>query len=306
VALSLDLAPGSYAALYDHLRRHEHSRVIDDRAELIGTSLDRLAELYRGFWDAHVQSESLTTEDAARPIGEHHGALASWLMAPLRTLGTSAGFSARVRAAALTLADEAGIPDLDPFRIAVHGWVVGRVVGKIDNDGPVVPAPEAEDRHLRTAYAGLLEHVERVRTLRQMYEVAGSAIVWRFGGLTEALSPQPDGQRDNIGASLSRLVRDFGGELPTSLRGTFVPDVQDVIVRCRHALTHIAERDSFGFGDAAEHSTDEEFVRPIIQAASYFVCGMIGRELQTNEDLTRWSEHHDRVSGDLEWALEFS
>lgn len=306
MALTLDLAAGAYAALYEGLRDLEHRSDVDARAELLGTSIADLAALYSGYWDAHTVGGTLARIDAVAPLGEHHGELASWLMAPLRAYGTSTVFSAQTRMAALTLGEDAGFDDNGTLRLAVHGWVVGRVIGRIDNDGPIVPAPQLDDRHLRAAYTGLLEHAEQAWMLRHLYEVAGSAVVWRFGGLTEALSPQPDGQNDNMGACLSRLVGTFKSELPNRLLPAFGPHQQDTIVQYRNALTHVAERDGLGFDHAAGRSTEEAFVSPIIQAASYFVCAIIGRQLQADEDIDRWVNTLDRIRADLSWALDFA
>lgn len=279
--------------------------MVDARAEILNTNVIELAALYRGFWDAHVHGESLSQTDAALPLGDHHGALASWLMAPLRADRPSAIFSSDVRVTSLALATNAGFADHTPFKVVVHGWVVGRVIGRVDINGPVIPAPEAGEHHLPAAYAGLIEHVGQEWMLSQLYEMAGSAVVWRFGGLAEALSPQPAGRKDNIGASLSRLVSDLGDELPLRLRNSLAADRQEAIITCRHALTHVAERYDVGFADAVEQSTDAQFVAPIIEAASYFVCAAIGRELQADDDENRWLNHLERVRADLAWALEF-
>lgn len=304
MAVNLDLAAGAYLALYEELLEHPDIDLVDERAELLGTTIMELAALYRMYWNAHV-SGTLPIEGSATPLGEHHGALASWLMAPMRAFAPTATFGVQVFVRSVALATDAGFDDLDPFKITVHGWVVGRVVGRVDRVGPVVPAPLPDDPHLRSAYEGLLEHVEQDWMLGRLYEVAGSAVVWRFGGLTEALSPQPDGSKDNIGASLSRLMKELGGELPGRIRDSLTADRQEGVVKCRNALTHVAERDNVGFAHAAEQSTDEAFVSPLIQAASYFVCAAIGRELQADEDFNRWTSSRERVGADLDWAADF-
>lgn len=305
MAMTLGLAAGAYKSLYEELLNTDYLEVVEQRAELIETSVKGLAELYAGYWDAHLSGGTLAPDGALDGLGEHHGELASWLMAPLRAYERSTTFSAQVRAEALQLAEDAQTDDTTAFRIAVHGWVAGRIVGQIDNDGPIIPAPHPDDRHLRAAYVGLLEHVAQTLDLDAMYEVAGSAVVWRFGGLTEALSPQPDDRKDNLAACLSRLVGTFKSEIPPRLLSSFDGSRQEEIVSHRNALTHVAERDGFGFDHAVVQSTDETFVSRIVQAASYFVCATIGQQLEADDDLNRWLSTRERVEADLNWALDY-
>ena len=311
MALTCQLARVTYLALYEELASDGSFRaVVEKRLEDLGpTSLDDLVSAYRLDWRAATEASSAVCDAvrALEPLDAQHGALASWLIAPLRSSGDSTEIGNRARTRALSLVDVAGLSpeDLAGFGIAVVGWTVGQVWGTVDRSMPVIPATPFDDEDLRIAYEGLLQH-SRVLTESSWSEMAGSAVFWRVGGVTEALRPQP---LPNLANSLGEVMRDCKDNLPASVGRLLTGTARDEFISSRNAFTHVKRKGSGrsdrGFADVHEAATDDPLVKGLLRAASCFVCGDMSYRALNDDNLNYWTATLDRILDELRMFADY-
>ena len=107
MALTCQLARVSYLALYEELASdRDFSAAVESRLEDLGPiSLDEIVGAYRLDWRAATDHSSMVRDPvrALEPLDPQHGAIASWLIAPLRSTGDSTEVGNRARARALAL-----------------------------------------------------------------------------------------------------------------------------------------------------------------------------------------------------------
>lgn len=197
--LTCKLSGLAFAELYRLLRDDRVRRErLNERLNQLGYDEDWLDEAiaaYNSKWraDAEYISPELA-EDFALTV--EHALLATWLLAGLRNSGDSYDFSASLRGAvqARMAAEAQSLGESRPpsFSPIVRGWTLGRVMGSLDAQLPMVPASYPSDPHISVAYQGLIEHLLHLEGFNAQWpELAGTALLVRTGGLAEALRPPP-------------------------------------------------------------------------------------------------------------------
>ena len=203
--------------------------------------------------------------------------------------------------------DAAGIEtdDLTAVGIAVIGWTVGQVWGNVDRSMPVIPAMPFGDEDLRIAYEGLLQH-SSVLAESSWSEMAGSAVFWRVGGVTEALRPQAP---PNLANSLGEVIRDCKDNLPAPVGNLLTGNALDEFIASRNAFTHAKRRGSGpsdrGFADVHESATNDPMVKGLLRAASYFVCGDLSYRALNDDNLNHWATALDRITDELRMFADY-
>ena len=131
MAVTCRLAGVAYLALYEELAAVRSMRAaVEGRLEDLGqTTLDDLLETYRVYWRAKSDRRSVLFAESQilDPLDADHGALASWLIAPLRSSGDSTEFGNQVRNRAFALLEATAVkPDeMSTLKVAVASWTVG-------------------------------------------------------------------------------------------------------------------------------------------------------------------------------------
>lgn len=288
--LTCELSPLVFAELYrllladDKTRRRVEHRVAE--AEGDPSWLEDAERRYRDWWCWQVENQAFGDIQGTSPAELRDAQLATWLIAPLRALGRSSEFGAELQRA-VNLAARAEFPGAGyhlpaQYQASVVAWTLGRVCGELDRTVPVVPAEVPEDQHVAAAYDGLLHHVSALSDSPDPWpEMAGSAIIWRVGGIADGLRPQYP--KPNLAASL--------GQLMTDLKPVVPPGVHASLSRgwghfrdARNSFTHVAARDGIGFADFVGHMRCAADVRAYLEAATYFVCNEVAMNLSTDDD----------------------
>jgi hypothetical protein len=111
--------------------------------------------------------------------------------------------------------------------------------------------------------------------------MAGSAIVWRVGGIADGLRPQYP--KPNLVASLGLLMSDLRPVIPPGVH-TSLSTGWDQFREARNSFTHVAARDGIGFADFVGRMRCAADVRAYLEAATYFVCNEVAMFLATGDD----------------------
>jgi hypothetical protein len=289
VELTCELSPLVYAELYrllladDAMRQRVEDRLDDARAD--ASWLGEAERLYRRSWESQIESEAFGDIRKTSPADPRDAQLATWLIAPLRALGSSTQFSADLQRE-VNLAARVRFPEFndrlpDQYQASVIAWTLGRVCGELDRSFPVILAEVPDDTHVAAAYEGLLHHVSTLTYGPNPWpEMAGSAVVWRVGGIADGLRPRDP---NNLRASLDLLMSALRPVVPPVLYTELNASWND-FVEARNGLTHVAPRDGLGFADFAKRMRAAEEVRTYVQAATYFVCNEVAMSLAAGDD----------------------
>lgn len=287
--LTCELSPLIYAELYRLLLADDAMRQrVEDRLTKAGADASWLGaaeRLYRRSWEWQIEYEAVGDIRKTSPTDPRDAQLATWVIAPLRTLGPSTQFSADLQRE-VNLAARARFPGFndrlpEQYQASVIAWTLGRVCGELDRSFPVVLAEIPDDTHVAAAYDGLLHHVRTLSDGSDPWpEMAGSAVVWRVGGIADGLRPR---EPNNLRASLDLLMSALKPVVPPVLHAEFNAGWNG-FVDARNGLTHVAPRDGLGFADFAKRMRTAEKVRTYLQAATYFVCNEVAMSLAADDD----------------------
>jgi hypothetical protein len=282
VELSCELSPLVFAELYRLMARPQYVELLVERLYLHDRDHDWLSEaaiVYDDFWQSEL---AVLPDGGAASVGlsREHALLATWLLAALRPLGESTGFSGELRRLvaerlACDFPEMRSLPTC--FVPSVVCWTLGAVVGDFDVNYPVLPAYLPSDPDVSLAYYGLVEHLVHLGALGEVRpEVMCTAVLWRAAGLAEGLRPETK----NPSAALSMLMREIQPMMPEipweRLRKHWI-DFPDR----RNVLTHLktAEGGQISFQDSADIAKLQGDLLDTIIGISHFVCHEVSTEL---------------------------
>jgi hypothetical protein len=282
----VELSPLVYAELYGRLAadgsRQEALAERLEQIELNGEWLGKASAAYRAKWKDEVSKRQADPAYELIVTSPEHAELASWIMAPLRTSGSSYDLDQELRKAVLDRATRElpGQPDpaalLAAFHPSVTCWILGMVVGSFDLTVPVVPAYLPADEHICDAYEGLVRHAEHLGDVAEPWtEMLGTSTIWRGTGICEALRPDQGGQAKSITA----LFAEAKHYLPEHLWKQWFSHFRGFVDR-RDVLSHVAPKDGgITFAQARATALTSSQVRPTLAAIALFICQTAAREL---------------------------
>jgi hypothetical protein len=165
VELKCELSPLVFTVLYRILADgQEYQELLSDRLAEIEQESEwfaEAAERYEKTWQGQLKQAA--TSNDLNGLSDTNARLASWIIAALRTTGTSYDLGEKVRKKVTERAlDEMPDPPAilpSQWCPEVMGWTLGMVVGSVDQHLPVVPAMLPADPNVSAAYEGLVEHV---------------------------------------------------------------------------------------------------------------------------------------------------
>lgn len=305
--LTCELSALTYAEMYRLIAADRPMRErLDYRLSILNRDaswLDEAEQTYRAFWEWEVEQAHGDVATTGVVSGRH-AELATWLIAPLRSLGPSADFSADL---ARTVSDSVRqqFPDAgrvpEHFRIGIVAWTVGRVCGELDRTYPLLPAELPPDEDVSAAYAGLLEHVAALRYSADPWpEMLGSAILWRVAGIAEGLRPQP--AQASLPASLGLLMKEARPVLPEALHSKLSRE-WDEFRLVRNSFTHVTPvHGGYGFAAVEDRMRCADDVTTYLAGATYFVCNEVAVRLAETDDPMGRAQMLD-VLEEISWVL---
>jgi len=177
--------------------------------------------------------------------------------------------------------------------------VVGRPVVTIDRDFPVWFPCGILDRDVEAAYCGLLEHVASGPT-EPWPEVHRTAVLWRFGGIAEALADV-----DDLPSSKRHLNAMLTESLPYAYRLMTAEEWGKRFRGHRNALTHVRLDNGQSFTSALAEHQDTNHVLDYLRLASFYVAANISAGLSeiSPETVKRWV---DIAGQDYAWAASIT
>jgi hypothetical protein len=286
VGLTCELSPLVFSELY-RLLAQDRTRSDPLAERLAGIELDhdwlgQVADEYGAKWIEEVSLSAADPNYAMSGLSEEHALLASWILAGLRSTGSSLDLSAELNRNVLTraIADLPGSPNpaelpatLNP---SVTSWILGMVVGRLDRTLPVVPARLPSDPHVAGAYLGLVEHVVHLGDVPAPWsEMLGTSTIWRGTGIAEALTPDIIGQQKSINALLGE-ARHY---IPEHLLKRLITHFHGFVDR-RDVLSHILpKKGGITFQQATQTALTWDDIRLTLVAITQFVCQQVATEL---------------------------
>lgn len=281
--LTSTFLPVVFAELYRLLAEEKtYQELIEDKLAEIGLPLQWLTEAATAYdrkWRAdltYLSPESLS--DYA--LSDQHSHLATWLLSALFSRGDYSELNTRLASAVTARAfDEIDSipaplpPQLSPVIIS---WALGTINSPAGRDHPAIPVVLPSDDNVRTAFTGMIEHVQLLQTMALPWpEMMQTAMYWRGYGLAEALRPQAA----SGGVALQQLRREAGGTLRliNPRLGTHL----DAFGARRNALSHIADSDGRPrFIDVVEDERQQSTVELTMRAMTRFVFHEVTNEVR--------------------------
>ncbi|WP_154096479.1 hypothetical protein [Microbacterium testaceum] len=288
--LSCRLSPLVYSVLYRRLAADTAVHAtLEPRLEEIELDLewlDSAAEAYGRKWTANAEMiSSGTSAGAIERLDASHALLASWILTALRGRGSSDAFSADLRTEILGRLTDDGrdaseLGGREEFCPVIVGWALGMVVqNNIDLNLPAIPATPIKNKHIASAYEGLVQHVAALRLEAEPWpDLIGTSTLVRGVGLAEALRPEAGSARAAIQALLRESARYVASPIQTTLANHWDP--ADIIGK-RNAVVHIMPTSGGGlpFLDVMNPADNWVKVKPTIQGITQFVFQEVAREL---------------------------
>jgi hypothetical protein len=298
VELTVQLVPVVFAELYREFQRSCRPQ-LEDRLAEIGRDLDWMSSVidqYEAMWAYRLGQPDL--DERYRALDADHAALAAWLAAGLRGVGSSNEISQAVQQ---TIRDRTKV---DPpvlvrsrTRVTLVAWSLGQVIGEYDRSLPVVFCEPLSDRSVQLAYEGLVQHVAALPEVDRWPEMLGSAVLWRACGLADGLRPQPG--RSNLAASVNALLAEMRRYVSAAVLaqwGREWPGYQDV----RNGFTHVtSENGKLCFEQVQSRMRTRDDVSLALTSATHFVGHSVASEL-LDSPRARW----EAVAATLEYELQ--
>jgi hypothetical protein len=311
--LRCELSPLVFAELYKILAAESDlADVLEERLRRVELDHEWLLEAAEGYerkWQWFLSYAASLDDHESLPAD--HALLASWVLAGLRSTGSSYELGAQLR----TAVTERAFGELDPspadlpsqWRPVILGWTLGMAVGKereagkpptyIDHELPVAPAYLPLDVNVRAAYWGLVEHVlELAITDPPWPEMLGTATFWRGTGLAEGLRPEAGGGTDAIRYLILEVKHSVPDYFGRQIATHFSPFAER-----RNTLSHVA--DVVGkprFVDVKELARDWSQIRLTISGVTHFLCIEAASQLSDSAANTVRSGTWDSLKNDIE------
>ena len=272
--LNCNLSPLVYAELYRRLATTpalEESltfRLQEINYEM--TWLEEVADAYQTKWAHDLQYANAGSIDDFAVRQPDHALLATWILAGLRNTGPCYDLSSGVAADVLAKATAAvaGLRSPLPASLSpvIYGWTLGRLIGA--DDLPAVPAELPADDNVRTAFGGLVEHVQLLQGLPEPWpEMMCMAAYWRGYGIAEGMRPE----EGNGGYALRRL-RDEAQPSMEQREYVLLHRHFEKFNQRRQAVSHIADDPARPrFVDVVETIRDWMDLRATVHGLTQFV-----------------------------------
>lgn len=261
--LAVKLSPVVYQFLYQLLAEdQDFAPILEDRLMEINEPPEFLKYLAQTYGKAYL--------GAYKPLPASHAVFASWLMAPLRELGSSDDLQSNLNNKIQSyLADnpiDSSKCNPDSFRPFILAWVVCGVQGHHSRDLPLSFPMDFKDPNVHAAYVGLSEHLALILSQTEgRSELMMNSILWRVSGLLEGIVASRTNQKLSPKECFTELERTNNRVLsPLRLTGwQSYDDVGDY----RNVLTHMSQQDKVTFLDASNKGRQRESVSDFVNLA---------------------------------------
>lgn len=289
----VELPPAYYSLLYRQLSESvEFRQILEDRLLEIGETLDFLDEL-ADLYDNAFSGPFVVLAPA-------HAIFASWIMAPLRSLGSSDNFQSELNRQ-VHAAFPQEVLQSNGNRPYILAWVLCAVQGKLQNDLPLTFPIEFTDPSVHAAYRGLSEHLSLVLANESgRSELMMNSILWRVSGILEGMVASLTNERYSPKQSYSALEKSNNQVLgPMRLTGW---QTYNEVGDYRNVLTHMSGQDNVTFLQASEKGRQEESLQDYVSLAR-----MIARFVaaETNTILLSIPLPGEAAWDNLRWDVSF-